>query len=93
MHKYSAIAQSLYKARHDRMLWPVYHAILQTLGVSNDKDETTPWYKEKHLKCSVEEGVKVLWGIPIHQFKPYANGANKPEIVIKLTTMCIWGPR
>lgn len=59
----------------------VYHTISKALGFY---DETTQWYKEKHPKCSVEEeGIKVLWNIPIHQVKPPENGANKPDIVIR----------
>ena len=32
----SAIAQTLYTARHDRMLRPVYYAFLNTLGITNN---------------------------------------------------------
>ena len=46
----SAIAQTLFTARHDRMLRPVYYAILKTLGITNneedEEDETIPWYRE-----------------------------------------------
>ena len=58
----SAIAQRLYTAHHDRMLRPVYHAILKTLGITNnEEDETIPWYRELQPKCCVEtKEVKVL---------------------------------
>ena len=54
----SAIAQTLYTARHDRMLRPVYYTILKTFGITNNKedeeDETIPWYRELQPKCCVE---------------------------------------
>ena len=64
----SAFAQTLYTARHDRMLRPVYYAILKTIGITNnEEDETIPWYRELKPKCCVEtKEVKVLWNIPLH---------------------------
>ena len=51
----SAIAQTLYTSRHDRMLRPVYYAILKTLGITKDEDdETIPWYRELQSKCCVK---------------------------------------
>ena len=54
--------------RHDRMLRPVYYAILKTPGsTNNEEDETIPWYRELQPKCCVEtKEVKVLWNIPLH---------------------------
>jgi len=83
----SAIAQTLYTARHDRMLRPVYYAILKTLGITNneedEEDETIPWYRELQPKCCVEtKEVKVLWNIPLHLDVVPKDGANKPDIAI-----------
>ena len=44
----SAIALSLHKASHDRMLRPVYHQMLSSYGFVTDQD-STPWYKQKTL--------------------------------------------
>ena len=78
----SAIAQTLYTVRHDRMLRPVYYAILKTLVVTNneddEEDETIPWYSELQLKCCVEtKEVKVPWNIPLHLHVVPKDGANK----------------
>ena len=80
----SAIAQTLYTARHDPMLRPVYYAILKTLGITNnEEDETIPWYRELQPKCCVEtKEVKVLWNIPLHLDIVPKDGANKPDISI-----------
>ena len=83
----SAIAQTLYTARHDRMLRPVYYAILKTLGITNneedEEDETIPWYREIQPKCCVEtKEVKVLWNIPLHLDVVPKDGAKKPDIAI-----------
>ncbi|KXJ20792.1 hypothetical protein AC249_AIPGENE424 [Exaiptasia diaphana] len=78
-----AIAQTLYTARHDRMPRPVYYAILRTLGINNDKNQTTPWHKEQQPKCCVEtKEVKVLWNIPLHLDVAPKDGANKRNICI-----------
>ena len=83
MCKCSVLAQSLYTSRHDRMLRPVYHAILQKFELSDDSDRATPWHKESPPKSSVEsENAKVLWNIPIHPDTPPKDGANKPDIVV-----------
>ena len=83
----SAIAQTLYTARHDRMLRPVYYAILKTLGITNNEEdeegETIPWYRELPPKCCVEtKEVKVLWNIPLHLDVVPKDGANNPDIAI-----------
>ena len=77
----SAIAQSLYKARHDRMLRPVYHEILSTFGFTAD-DNPTPWHKQPLPKsCMENDEAKILWDIPIHQDIAPRNGANRPDIM------------
>ena len=80
----SAIAQTLYTVRHDRMLCPVYYAILKTLGITNKEEhETMPWYRELQPKCCVETiEVKVLWNIPLGLNVVLKDGANKPDIAI-----------
>ena len=81
-----AIAQSLYKARHDRMLRPVYYEILRMFGFHQDNDRSTrtPWYKESPPKSCVEnENVKILWDISIHQDIAPRNSANKPDIMLR----------
>ena len=80
----SAIAQTLYTTRHDRMLRPVYYAILKTLGITNnEEDETIPWYGELQPKCCLEtKEVNVLWNIPLHLDVVPKNAANKPDIAI-----------
>ena len=83
----SAIAQTLYTTRHDRMLRPVYYAILKTLGITNneedEEDETIPWHRELQPKCCVEtKEVKVLWNIPLHLDVVPNDGANKTDIAI-----------
>ena len=83
----SAIAPPLCTARHDRMLCPVYYAILKTLGITNneedEEDETIPWYREVQPKCCVEtKEEKVPWNIPLHLDVVPKYGANKPDIAI-----------
>ena len=80
----SAIAQTLYTARHDRMLRPVYYAIVKTLGITNNEEgETIPWYRELRPKCCAEtKEVKVLWNISLHLHVDPKDVANKPDIAI-----------
>ena len=70
--------------RHDRMLLPVYYAILKTPGsTNNEEDETIPWYRGLQPKRCVEtKEVKVLWNIPLHLDVVPKDGANKPDIAI-----------
>jgi len=84
MCKCSALAQSLYTARHDCMLRPVYHAILKKFDLSEDDVKDTSWHKEPKPKSCVEnENAKVLWNIPIYLDKVPKDGANKPDIVVQ----------
>ena len=80
----SAITQTLYTVRHDRMLRPVYYAILKTLGITNNEEhETIPWYRELQPKCCVETiEVKVLWNIPLSLNVVLKDGAKKPDIAL-----------
>lgn len=77
----SSLAQTLYKARHDRMLRPVYHQLLYMYNF--ESDIAKPWYKQKVPSASEEnEDSKVLWDIPIHIDKAPSNGCNKPDITV-----------
>ena len=84
MYSCSATAQTLYTARHDRMLRLLYYAILKILGITNNAgEETIPWYRELQPKCCVEtKEVKVLWNILLHLDVVPKDGANKPDIAI-----------
>ena len=80
----SAIAQSMFKALHDRILRAVYHSILQTVGLCNQGDQTTPWYKEQQPKgCAENQDVKVLWDIPIYQDVPPRNAAINVNLILQ----------
>ena len=78
----SAMAQSIYKSRHDRMLRPVYHFLLSLYNISPN-DETKAWYKQAIPKTSIENNqAKILWDTPIYIDKAPENGANRPDITI-----------
>ena len=80
--QFFAIAQSLYKARHDRMLRPIYHQIISLYGFTEHEDQT-PWHEQPTPKPSVEnERAKILWDIPIYLDVAPGNGANKPDLVV-----------
>ena len=76
------IAQSLYKARHDRMLRPVYHALLERYKFE-ESEYSNPWYKQFYPQPSQENNeAKILWGIPWKLEKCPMNGANRPDISV-----------
>ena len=78
----SHIAWSLYKTRHDKMLRPVSHALLEKYGF-NESDYPSPWYMQSHPQPSKKKNVaKILWDIPWQLEKCPKNGANKPDISI-----------
>ena len=57
----SHIARSLYKTRHDKMLRPVYHALLEKYGF----DESVCMITLLHGKCNlIPSQAKILWDIP-----------------------------
>ena len=43
----SQIAQTLYKDRHDQMLRPLYHSVLEKYEFS-ESQYSQPWYKQSH---------------------------------------------
>ena len=78
----SHIAQSLYKTRHDKMLRPVYHALLEKYGF-DESDYSSPWHMQSHPQPSKEnKEAKILWDIPWQLEKCPKDGANKPDISI-----------
>ena len=77
----SAIAQTIYKARHDRILRPIYHLLLSVYDMEND--DSKAWYKQAIPKASKEnDEAKILWDTPIYIDKAPENGANKPDMTI-----------
>ena len=77
---WSKIPQTLYKDRHNRMLRPLYHSILEKFEFS-ESQLSLPWYKQSHpVPCLENEKAQVLWNIPWHLEKCPRNGANKPDI-------------
>ena len=72
----SHIAQSLYKTRYDKMLRPVYHALLENMDAMN-------LIIVLHGTCNlILSQAKILWDIPWQVEKCPQDGANKPEISI-----------
>ena len=78
----SAIAQSLYKARHDHMLCPIYHQIISLYGFTEDQMLSQKQPMPKPLVES--ERAKILWHISIYLDVTPENGAkfNKPDIMV-----------
>ena len=78
----SHLAQTLYSQRHDKMLRPIYHALLDKYGLEQS-DYSSPWYKQSIPQPSEEnDEVKILWNIPWHLKKAPRNGSNKPDISV-----------
>ena len=78
----SHIAQSLYKTQHDKVLRPVYHALLEKYGF-DESDYSSPWHMQSHPQPSKEnKEAKILWDIPWQLEKCPRDGANKPDINI-----------
>ena len=76
----SKLAQTLYKNKHDRMLRPLYHSILEKYEFSVSEN-SLPWYKQSHpVPCLENDKVKALWDIPWHL-----------EMVHNRTTVCMPG--
>ena len=74
------IAQSLYKARHDRMLRPIYHFLLKKYNF-DENDHEKPWYLQKPPTAVVEnDEAKIYWDVPFHLQKAPQNGANKIDM-------------
>ena len=78
----SSIAQSIYKSRHDKMLRPLYHFILNKYGFE-ESEINKPWYQQS-LPQSVMENqkAKIYWDIHHYVTNCPSNNANKPDIAI-----------
>ena len=78
----SKVAQSLYKARHDRMLRPIYQHLLQKSNFQECNNEK-PWYMQSIPKAVVEnENAKILWDTPFQLERAPENGANNIDIAV-----------
>ena len=62
----SKIAQTLYVARDDHMLRPIYHYLLHKHGYQ-ESDHSKPWNKEKQPQSVLQNNrSKVQWNLPFH---------------------------
>ena len=78
----AALAQILYKARHDRMLRPIYHLMREKFEFDGS-NRGVPWYKQALPLASIEnDHAKIMWDIPIHLDKRPSNNAIKPDMLI-----------
>ena len=76
------IAQSLYKARHDRLLRPIYHRLLGKYNFQ-ESDNEKPWYQQRPPSAVMENGnAKILWDVPFQLQKAPENGANKIDMAV-----------
>ena len=82
MSSCSAIAQSLYKARHDKMLRPIYHFLLSKYKF-NQSDYGKPWYKQSIPVTSIEnQHAKILRDVPLVLERRPTNNAIKPDMIL-----------
>ena len=73
------IAQSLYKARHDRSLRPIYHHLLEKYNFQ-ESDNEKPWYQQRPPSAVMEnENAKILLDVPFQLQKAPENGAKKKK--------------
>ena len=78
----SAIAQSIYKSRHDKMLRPLYHFILNKYGFE-ESEVNKPWYQQSLPQPVMEnQKAKIYWDIHHYVTNCPSNNANKPDIAI-----------
>ena len=78
----AALAQTLYKARHDRMLRPIYHLIRAKFEFDGN-NRGVPWYKQALPLASIEnDRAKIMWDIPMHLDKRPSTNAIKPDMLI-----------
>ena len=75
------ITQSLYTARHDKMLRPYYHYLLSTYGFKEESDHKRPWYQQRSSMPVIENSLaKINWNIEFHMDK-------KPENKVDIAVM------
>ena len=72
----SKLAQTDYKARHDRVASAVHWSIMKAHGLHHTKS----WYKHKADKVVENEDVKLLWGSNIQVDKFIE--ARRPDIIL-----------
>ena len=78
----SKIAQILYTARHDRMLRPIYHCLLDKYNFQ-ESDHGKPWHQQSLPRAVLEnEKAKIYWNVSFILEKPPENGANKPDVIV-----------
>ena len=86
----SKIAQTLYTARQDRMLRPIYHCLLDKYNFQ-ESDHGKPWYQQSLPHAVLEnEKAKIYWNAPFILEKPPENGANKPDVIAHDKQANIW---
>ena len=82
MSSCSAIAQSLYKARHDKMLRPIYNFLLSKYKF-NQSNYGKPWYTQSIPVTSIENPhAKILWDVPLVLERRPTNNAIKPDMIL-----------
>ena len=75
-----AIAQDLYKERHDCMLRPIYYSMLRKYRFDESKSRK-PWFEQSEPQPVREkEHIKVLWDMPHYVDKRPTDNAIKPDI-------------
>ena len=78
----SSIAQSIYKSRHDKMLRPLYHFILNKYGFE-ESEVNKPWYQQSLPQPVMEnQKAKIYWDIHHYVTNCPSNNENKPDIAI-----------
>ena len=76
------IAQSLYKARHDKMLRPIYYRLLEKYDLLNQQNLLS-WYHQPPPLATVENSrAKIFWDVQHLLSTCPEEGANKPDIVV-----------
>ena len=76
------ILQSLYKARHEGPLRPIYHRLLETCNFQ-ESDNDKPWNQQRPPSAVMEnENAKILWDVPFELPKAPENEANKIDMTV-----------
>ena len=75
------IAQSLYTARHDKMLRPYY--LLSTYGFKEESDHKRPWCQQRSPMPVIENSLaKRNWNIEFHMKKKAGKQRKKVDIAV-----------
>ena len=87
---YSKITQTLYTARYDRVLRPIYHCLLDKYNFQ-ESDHGKPWYQQNlpHAELGNKKA-KIYWNVPFILEKPQESGANKPDVIAHDKETNIW---